>query len=731
MEGQPVDIIVPVYRGLEETLSCLESVVNNPQRHPYRLVIINDASPDPGMAPMLEAFAAGHDHVELHHNTGNLGFVGTVNRGMALHPESDVVLLNSDTEVANDWLDRLLQAAGRNPDAATLTPFSNNATICSFPRFCHFNPLPAHWPLAELDRLFAESNAGEVLEVPTGVGFCMYIRRASLDAVGFFDEERFGRGYGEENDFCRRAEKAGWRNLLCCDTFVYHRGGVSFSSEQEARIERAQQILDRLHPEYHALVQQHIQQDPAAIHRFRVLLEMYRRSPRHKVLHVTHRLGGGTLTHVRELAEYLQDDMDSLLLQPGDDSGRTSLHFGVDPGDPSLHFQLPADYPDLVQLLRQLGLSRLHFHHTLGLETSAWGLPRDLEIPFDITIHDYYFINAHPTQTDAQGRYQPDLEKQQGSYPLPVPLETWQRNQRHLLDHADRVIAPSAAAFHELERYFPGLTPTIAFHPDSERAMPWPGVVARKEPGEPLKVLVLGALSPEKGADLLEATALAARRAGAAIEFHLLGYAYRELDPCVANHGAYTTEELPGRIAEIAPHLAWFPALWPETYSYTLSEALQAGLPVVVPDLGAFPERVRHRPLTWIEPWQKPPLDRVRFFSGIAAELERQSGRTLAWETQPRVPAGGDFYRRRYLADTPRVHATAPVDAVLLGRIVPRSRLLQDREQQRLFREALLRHLLIIRQGPLGRMLSRVVPVNIQRRIKRSLSRKPVHELEK
>jgi len=451
---EPVDIIVPVYLGLEETRACLESVVAYPQRRSYQLVIIDDASPDPGMAPMLEAFAAAHQQVELLHNPSNLGFVATVNRGMSLHPDRDVVLLNSDTEVANDWLDRLLHAAAANPDAATITPFSNNATICSFPRFCHYSPLPEHWPLAELDRLFAERNGGKIVDIPTGVGFCMYIRRACLDTVGPFDERRFGRGYGEENDFCRRAAKAGWRNLLCCDTFVYHRGGVSFSSEQEARIEQAQKILDDLHPEYHALVHQHIQQDPAAIHRFRIIAEMYRQSSRPRVLHITHNLGGGTLTHVQELALHLKDEMESLLLQPGQENGRIHLYLGTHKSDPCLHFDLPSDYPLLKQWLEQLGLSRIHFHHTLGLETSVWGLPRDLGIPFDLTIHDYYFINAHPTQTDAKGRYEPDLDKQQSSYPLPVPLEAWQRNQRHLLEDAERIIAPPAS-------------------PHAEQAPPW------------------------------------------------------------------------------------------------------------------------------------------------------------------------------------------------------------------------------------------------------------------
>jgi len=110
-----------------------------------------------------------------------------------------------------------------------------------------------------------------------------------------------------------------------------------------------------------------------------------------------------------------------------------------------------------------------------------------------------------------------------------------------------------------------------------------------------------------KGADLLEETARLAKRAGAPLEFHLIGYGYRHLQTtpgtALTVHGQYADEDLPALLQRIAPHLAWFPAQWPETYSYTLSAALQAGLPVVVPDLGAFAERVANRPWSWVQPW--------------------------------------------------------------------------------------------------------------------------------
>ena len=728
-----VDVIVPVYGGREELERCLESVVNSQQQTPYRLLIIDDASPDPDILPYLQQFAADHSQVTLLENEQNLGFVATVNRGMSVSEENDVVLLNSDTEVANDWLDRLHNVACSDAHIGTITPFSNNATICSFPRFCFSNQLPRQWAVADLDRIFSEVNQGKVVDIPTGVGFCQYISRDCLNAVGLFDVENFGRGYGEENDFCRRAARLGWRNVLCADTFVYHEGGVSFSDEQEARIANAQEVLQKLHPDYHLLVQNHVHEDPAQIYRTRVLLEMLRSSPRRTVLHLTHHLGGGTKKHIRELSDWLSQDMDSLVIRPVEGGG-ARLYFGASDDAAELYFSLPDMYPQLVKLLQVCGIERLHFHHTLGLETCLWGLPQALNVPFDITLHDYYFINAHPSQTDAKGRYTPDLQAQASAYPLPVGIDEWQNNQRQLLEKAERVIAPSSWVVKEFQPYYPDLNYVVAFHPDAEAHMPWPSVQVPPRGDSPLRVLVLGALSPEKGADTLESVAMAAKKQNLPLEFHLLGYAYRPLDAAVIEHGAYKEQDVPRLMEEIQPDVIWFTALWPETYSYTLSEMLLTGLPMVVPDIGAFPERVAGRPLTWVQPWSQGVEHWLNWFTEISEKLASVGSSALPWKNQPLAPGTEYFYQRTYLDKTPALIHSDPellIDTAWLKDVLQQSRQAEGNTGNLGRREQLLVHLLTLRQGRIGRLVSRLVPVNLQRKLKRKLSRKPIHELRR
>jgi len=278
--AQIVDIVIPVYRGEAETRACIESVLASPTRIGRAPLVIDDASPEPALSAWL-ASLAGAGRIRLIVHPQNRGFVASVNEGMGLHADRDLVLLNSDTEVAPGWLDRLAACAASDPAIGTVTPFSNNATILSYPRTLHPNALPEGETTASLDEAFARANRGESVDVPTAVGFCMYITRRCLEKVGFFDEERYGAGYGEEVDFCMRAARAGFRNVAAADVFVRHVGEVSFGGAGAERRQKAQAIVDELYPEFQVRVREFIAKDPLAPYRRRV--DEYRRRPGRRI----------------------------------------------------------------------------------------------------------------------------------------------------------------------------------------------------------------------------------------------------------------------------------------------------------------------------------------------------------------------------------------------------------------------------------------------------------------
>ncbi|MFN7042966.1 MAG: methyltransferase domain-containing protein [Acidovorax temperans] len=727
----PVDVIVPVYRGLADTRLCIDSVLASPVRAAYRLIVINDCSPEPEVTQWLRERAAQDERITLLENPENLGFVGTVNRGMALSDSNDVLLLNSDTEVANDWLDRIRAAAYGDAKVASVTPFSTNATICSYPRFCEDNPLPAGYDTARMDALCARTHPGAVVDVPTGVGFCMYIRRDSLQDVGLFDTENFGKGYGEENDFCQRAAHKGWRNLHLLDTFVLHTGGVSFGDSKSPRERAAMATLARLHPRYAREVHAFVQEDSAGPYRLALDVARLRDAGLPTVLAVLHDRAGGTVRHVRELAAHLAGMAQFLTLTPGsDDTVRLRM---ADPREGfELAFRLQDQREDLLNVLRHLGVCHVHYHHLLGHGQEVRDLPALLGVPYDFTAHDFYSYCTHITLTGTTDRYEGEPAPGQCACCAPgdpAPLEgdvaRWRGANARLLSGARHVFAPSHDTADRIRAFAPAARLHTVPHTDvlPGTLLPSPAPEPLAPPGRKLKIVVIGALSAIKGAEVLEAAALEAARSGAPIEFHLLGYGYRALRTqpraALTVHGAYQDEDLPGLLAWLQPDIAWFPAQWPETYSYTLSAALQAGLPVAVPDIGAFAERVAGRPWSWVCPWGQDGKAWAHFFAALHAEQFIPAVAPALPPAQPEPETPPWNYRSDYLKDLPQAQAWElhPLTAAALTSFQPLPTSAEGA------RSGALGALVYLRSLPVLQSVARAIPVQWQRRVKTWLQR--------
>ncbi|MCJ2126334.1 glycosyltransferase, partial [Methylobacterium sp. J-077] len=331
-----------------------------------------------------------------------------------------VVLLNSDAQVFGDWLDRLVAhaetaAAEGRPPVGSVTPLSNNATICSYPRFNANNTMALEIPRPELDQAARTLNRGRAVEVPTGVGFCMYMTAEALDAVGVLDEVAFGKGYGEENDWCMRARKAGFSNLLAEDVYVYHAGQISFGLDPGGEYDQGQAALLAKHPDYPALVGQFVQADPGR--RGRARLDLYR-LPRHfrgrAVLFVTHSWGGGIQRHIDDMIARLEAEGVAVVLLSVDrarniqvDVSYRSSEFLYLPSLDSLY--LPRDADAVAAFVEQLAPLLIHVHSLAGLRWNAARALMDLVSgsgrPYAWTLHDFSPVCHRNHLVMPDGRY--------------------------------------------------------------------------------------------------------------------------------------------------------------------------------------------------------------------------------------------------------------------------------------------------------------------------------------
>ncbi|MCF6318851.1 MAG: glycosyltransferase family 2 protein [Proteobacteria bacterium] len=264
-----IDVVVPIYNAFEALQNCLNSLKNN-QSNINQIFLINDASTEGRIKSYVNNIAKDNDW-NVTHQTKNQGFVKTANLGLKQSTEH-TVLLNSDTIVTKHWIKAFIQAIKMNPTLGTATPWSNNAEICSFPQFLVNHKLPAN--IEELAKTIYENHQPQYPILPTAVGFCMLVSKKAKQQVGYFDEQHFGHGYGEENDYSLRISQAGLKNILCDNAYVAHVGNQSFSDLGIKPGEETMQRLLQKHPNYLTIIQEYIEQDPLSDIRLEILSKL-------------------------------------------------------------------------------------------------------------------------------------------------------------------------------------------------------------------------------------------------------------------------------------------------------------------------------------------------------------------------------------------------------------------------------------------------------------------------
>lgn len=599
----PVTIILPVYNAFDLLPEVLCRVTAHTDL-PWHLIIVEDASKDIALRPWLREWVAAQPagRVTLLENEVNQGFIKSVNNAFALaqdmQRDGPVILLNSDAMVPQGWATRLT-APLLDKGVASVTPLSNDAEIFSAPILCKAVPLaPGQGDHidAELARRISAAGRPEVA-APTGVGFCMALSRDWLTRIGDFDIS-FGRGYGEEVDWCRRSSALGARHVSASNLYVEHRGGASFGAAKSAMVQQNNAIIAARYPGYDLAVQDFIRSDPLIAARLVAALAWADSQPdiTDIPVYIGHSMGGGAEDYLREQR---QDLSCSVTLRMG---GAARVQIELD----TPHGRLLGDTDDLavaVQLIS--GLSKRHIIYSCAVgDPDLREIPGFLtalaqQAPLDILFHDYLPISPSYTLLDTDGVYRgvprPGQEDTAHTYRCPdgtkIGLAEWQAIWGQALAKARHLITFSKASSRILGEAYPKLAENIIVRPHRIIG----GITPVTPPeGGPRTIGVLGAIGPQKGAKIVSdlSRALAGRPD---IRLVLIGYIAPgyELAPDTIVHGPYDAAD----ISVLATHYGiteWLiPSVWPETFSFTVHECLATGLPTFAFDLGAQGDAVR------------------------------------------------------------------------------------------------------------------------------------------
>lgn len=641
-----IDVIVPTYLPSVEAAEVFRKLIkslvtsyadNNAYLHIW---IIDDMSPTRLTKTILEQEGAlVRDNFSYLENIENKGFVQTVNVGLSQSDKnSDIVILNCDTEVHGAVFERLQSLCYRFPKVASVTPLSNRATIACIDCWPHgTDDLYGCTPREIAESVHQTQLSSPNDPAPTGHGFCMYMAREAINIVGEFDEQNFSQGYGEENDWSVRAIRNGYKHLICTETYVHHHETTSFTSEQKSKLIKRnyKKLLDK-HPFYEVMVHKYLDRNPLKNHR--TLLKFLLLGKRKKTnnmnticffLHDSYKNHfGGVQRHIRDLYKAIYDagKFEVIIISP------VSLHSELY----DIHLlhgceRLVVEGLDelaLVSILKSLEerVDFLHLHHTMNLNDNLTTWAKQVKAKRKIfTFHDFYSFCSNPCLLDENGEF---CIRNETVNACQSPVCSKKTNlSLEFLSTFDQLYVPSTNTLNCIKS-LPGTTPITNKIEVLPHFLPFIDLLGcsndwYSQQGSASKnIIFLGALCKHKGGDLFLAASSELKEQGftpsvfGTADPLLLEKFKTNLPTVVPYKNWMELQELQGRYGV---HIVVIPSIWAETFSYTLYEALfLMKVPVVVGQYG--------NPADVVNQWDVGEIIDFESPTGIADAVRKISG---------------------------------------------------------------------------------------------------------
>lgn len=226
-----LSICIPTLQAQALLRDCLRSIYAN-TRITFEIIVVDNASRDGTVEMLRDEFPA----VRVIANERNVGFAKAINQALRISRGRYALLLNNDTIVLPDALDRLVAFADAHPEIGICGPkiLNRDGTLQKQCRrsyatpwdlFCYFSGLSTLFPRSPLFARYLMTYRDENETHPADAisGACMLIRRAVIEQIGWLDEQFFA--YQEDSDYCFRAQRAGWQVYYYPKAQIIHYAG--------------------------------------------------------------------------------------------------------------------------------------------------------------------------------------------------------------------------------------------------------------------------------------------------------------------------------------------------------------------------------------------------------------------------------------------------------------------------------------------------------------------------
>lgn len=631
-----IDVIVPIYNGYE----YLEKLFNDLPRTKMncRFLLVDDRSTDPRVREIEKKFVQEHKNAILIVNEENYGFVKSVNNGLE-HSKGHVALVNTDTELPEGWLERLMYPILSQKKVGTTTPYTNSATIFSFPNIGGNNPIYRGLSVEIIDKHFKNVKL-RMTDAPTGVGFCMGMNREAINKIGFLDYEAYDRGYGEENDWCQRALKEGFRHVQVENLFVYHKHGGSFLSDDKAKlVERHLKILKERFPSYDAQIEKFMTTDRNR--QIRELMQMVIDTNETKsILCFDHNLSGGATSYLeKQKRKWFQ--MGSCVTTVRYDFVKGNYIFLFENGEISLRY-ICGELAELQYASKWLHFDEIYVNE-LVTYPKLWNtleflveLKEKYHAQLIMLMHDYFSVcptinlvteDFHYCGMPGGTQCKECYNQKNYSYEYGCPSQTeWTKRWNLFFEKCTEVRSFSEDTYRRVEESFTGdIHHTLVPH-QVNYMIP---IHKNHTWSRTITIGLLGVLIDHKGSRLVKEMLQRIQEEKLDIKIVLIGKVTGESLSEYKNFietGEYHVAEIPKLVYEHDIDIFLMASIWPETFSYTTEEVIKMGMPVASFDFGAPAERIKR--------YEKGLILSKREADAVLSEIESFVKNTCKQETQ-------------------------------------------------------------------------------------------------
>ncbi|MFA5037768.1 MAG: glycosyltransferase [Candidatus Izemoplasmatales bacterium] len=235
------DIIIPTYNNEQLTIDCLDSIKKYTKEGTYRIIWVDNNSKD---TTKVEETIASMNHL-LIRMPKNEGFVNAINAGLkasSISTADTICLLNNDTQVSPNWLEKLTSSLYSSKDIGIVGPltgppakdhqYDSQHNIAYRLLYNKSLSLPPWTDLLSFNIQLERQHKGKLGNVEFIAFLCALIKREVIDKVGNLDT-RYDMGMWDDLDYCRSAQSIGYKSKVALDTCIIHKGRATFKTIQK------------------------------------------------------------------------------------------------------------------------------------------------------------------------------------------------------------------------------------------------------------------------------------------------------------------------------------------------------------------------------------------------------------------------------------------------------------------------------------------------------------------